>query len=97
MGKPHSPGPWRWDIGVLSDALGSWVLRLDDDDMVDVADADQRLIAAAPEMLALLRKAEWMDMRPISAMPRCASCFSNKALGHAEGCKLAALLARIEG
>lgn len=66
----HSPGPWRWDEGgiaygtVLRDANDGEVLQGYDDGndgryvrgKVDVSEADARLIAAAPELLALVRR-----------------------------------------
>lgn len=69
--KP-SPGPWRWttaadDVpggrgsGVLVDATGEDVVAIDynygEGAEIDVSPADARLIAAAPEMVALLRDA----------------------------------------
>ncbi len=64
-GKPlqsTSPAPWHWDVDeskgrgeVLLDANGEVVVGYDGYGM-QVRDADQRLTAAAPELLAVLRE-----------------------------------------
>lgn len=65
------------------------------------AEADARLIAAAPEMLALLRELEWAggDASGSSCCPACgaAPAVSQASDAHAPGCRLHALLARIDG
>lgn len=61
--ETHTPGPWQWGDSQLLDAAGAPVIRIDrsaaweagDEDLA-VSDANARLIAAAPEMLALLRE-----------------------------------------
>jgi hypothetical protein len=56
----HSPGPWRWDDGGnLYDADGKPVLEVWGGPYPGPGYVG-RLIAAAPEMLALLR--EWVEM-----------------------------------
>lgn len=61
MSDQHSPGPWRWRKAddysrVLLDAKDSPLLPPNTDgEGVNVDDANARLIAAAPEMLALLQ------------------------------------------
>lgn len=79
MGE-HSPGPWRWewhaddrddndetDWRILRDADGKRLLS----EILAVSDANARLIAAAPRLLAALR--EWSsypcDTRSSMAMP----------------------------
>lgn len=59
-----SPGPWKWDEeNRLLDANGAFVIgqepgRMGDtDDIVVARPADARLIAAAPQLLALARTA----------------------------------------
>lgn len=104
--EAHSPAPWKWNppMRVVMDAIDDDVCRLHvgtkrSDEMVA---ANARLIAAAPttkqqrdEAVALLRELQWV--RILSA-DRCPSCngvrFEN---GHHGDCKLAALLARIDG
>lgn len=65
----HSPGPWKWEYAshlyggdepgerrVLT-SPGGWVLSTHpDDDKIIVTPGDESLIAAAPEMLDLLRE-----------------------------------------
>lgn len=56
-----SPGPWKWDIGGnghLEAADDSFVL-LYEDHRGCPSDADETLIAAASEMLELLRR--WVE------------------------------------
>lgn len=56
--EKHSPGPWKWDrdsSGYLIDANDIPVISGQEWEIPN--DADARLIAAAPEMLALLREA----------------------------------------
>lgn len=49
----HTPGPWRWDsCGNLEDKDFRVVLST----YAVPAESDRRLIAAAPELLALLRR-----------------------------------------
>ena len=60
---PHTPGPWkvadRFYI-LMADDVACEVAKVCDenidDDMLGQCDADARLIAAAPEMLAALRR-----------------------------------------
>lgn len=65
--SPHSPGPWKWDVDkrrpwstpVLLDANGREVVGASGEGVqqdVDVGDDDARLIAAAPELLAMLKR-----------------------------------------
>lgn len=59
--EPASPGPWDWrDEGgryaVLEDARGGYVLG-HAVEAWEITVADSRLLAAAPELLALMR--EW--------------------------------------
>ena len=51
----HTPGPW---VGTTSGikALGGWILHSVFGRTFEEAQANARLIAAAPEMLAIIRK-----------------------------------------
>ncbi len=88
----HSPGPWTVD---------DWMIRSADRESIldatgDSFPGDLDLAAAAPEMLELLREMEWSedDDCPICGGQR----YSRAQAGpHEPGCKLAALLKRIEG
>lgn len=57
---PHSPGPWAWGrVGTairLYDKTGRFVLMTNRGSSIGVSNDDGRLIAAAPELLALVRK-----------------------------------------
>ena len=66
----HSPGPWEWRWDDLCGPHGKRVMGVSPPDhhedgfgYLEVENpADRRLIAAAPEMLALLR--EWAEYDP---------------------------------
>jgi hypothetical protein len=98
----HSPGPWKWDDTGADDVIcsaGHGVLV----ERVGAMDADLLLIAAAPEMLALLRKAEWLGLLRDGA-PTCPWCAGSHPSagqavmsGHAPRCTFVELIARIEG
>lgn len=64
----HSPGPWRWEDGKIVDVNGHPPIFVDSSAAWEAGDEvvgycvpqDARLIAAAPEMLELLRDAgQW--------------------------------------
>lgn len=65
-------------------------------DGVDVAffthESDARLFAAAPKMLAMLRRLEWAG-HDSDGESACIDCEHLKINGHAPDCELAALLA----
>ncbi len=92
----HSPGPWRWEGQGLSviDADGRCVLTVS---WLKGA-ADLRAVIEVPAMIELLRSAEWRG-----SAGRCPWCDQWSAVpgkvegGHTPVCKLAALLARIDG
>lgn len=54
-GMKHSPGPWRWNeaVGIIEDAAGRQVC--DASEYMSNA-GNARLIAAAPELLSLVRR-----------------------------------------
>jgi hypothetical protein len=91
----HTPGPWkaeyfRGDRGSVHCPDGRCVCV--------VYDNDAPLIAAAPEMLAMLKELEWQgDMECQSDI--CPMCGADWAEGrsHVENCRLAALIAKAEG
>ena len=62
-----SPGPWRWDNGILVDANGAMVADVRRTAGGSTAD----LIAAAPEMYGLLRSmadaGPWPEARALLA------------------------------
>ena len=102
----HSPGPWKWTEGdmeadyegrALIAADGSPVLYDGEYNQGSNNPANDPLIAAAPEMLELLR-----ELARLPHSGRCPICsatefdeFGEKQ-GHSEGCKLGALLKRFE-
>lgn len=62
MSAKHSPGPWTWDEdeGEVVAADERVVIYANAQEPFDQYRADMQLIAAAPEMLALLREARPM-------------------------------------
>jgi hypothetical protein len=59
----HTPGPWAWFLGDLvtvkadgSIPLNTKVILAADDYRVEVSDQNSRLIAAAPDLLAVLKR-----------------------------------------
>lgn len=82
-----SPWPWRWTENGLFDADGVQVI----DNHYDPTEADQIIIAKAPEMAALLRELEWADHgEPYTS---CSVCGAAKEDGqHAPDCRLSVLL-----
>lgn len=64
--------------------------------MLENDKVSEALLAAAPEMLAMLKKHEWVYDG--EGEPVCSECEDYKVLGgHAVDCALAALLAKAEG
>lgn len=97
-----SLGPWKiaygsgtYVVDSRGDPLATLHLRAD-------RAKNAALIAAAPEMLALLRDLEWAgndcgssaDGDSLS-FAACPDCGAQRDSGHSPGCKLAAMLARL--
>ena len=65
----HTPGPWgirhneTWGVVLVADG-GRHVAKVFNSGDLDQVDGDARLIAAAPEMLALLRRLVAVDANP---------------------------------
>lgn len=65
MSAAHTPGPWEF-VQAGSGDFPTWNVRIGDRGFIrlpatadmDVMDADARLIAAAPDLLKALRKAD---------------------------------------
>lgn len=97
-----SPGPWRWNSeGELVSADGTIISPPNSMRFHPEGEA----IAAVPEMVELLRSLEWHLESGYEywACPSCEGCRDAKDAGddgvpgHRPDCKLASLLARIEG
>lgn len=83
MSAKHSPGPWRWGTTIA----GNRALMDPTEDVpiawADVAsEADARLIAAAPELLAELRERvkRCGDCRGLRTGRDCSNCEASNAL-----------------
>jgi hypothetical protein len=79
----HSPGPWRWTGGALRAPDSSPVLDINlpaEAAHFVVRDADARLIAAAPELLAALRERVDACTDCVSVELRCPECQADRAL-----------------
>ncbi len=108
----HSPGPWKWDepwhsTNVLRAADGGTIVTYDraylhDNSELDATDhANRALIAAAPDMLALLLDLEWAEGTATHGRGagRCINpeCFQTQAEGHLPDCRLDRLLRETQG
>jgi hypothetical protein len=51
----HTPGPWKWDGGGYVDAPAGCIAGINATSSPSVSEANARLIAAAPELLAACR------------------------------------------
>ena len=97
----HSPGPWKWgaeswDNRRLSAADGSEVLHHDPEWMGDnVTPPNRRLIAAAPEMLELLREVAPLLRTLARRMPDVVGLTEDD--GETPVSRVERLLARIDG
>jgi hypothetical protein len=107
----NTPGPWGytydgssdWSIGPADDPQGDGRVAHVWDKNDERARANVSLIAAAPEMLAMLKRLEWEGAwadSPIMPDPyrACPTCHAKWAIGkHDADCELAALMAKAEG
>lgn len=104
----HSPGPWRWTgapsgAGRLEDAKGKSVAvgkgdvhnyGCSIDEYIEVwEEIDARLIAAAPEMLALLRENRTGQCEAMG----CRYDDGGPEIVHVDGCPFFDVLQRIDG
>lgn len=90
----HSPGPWS-----VHPHFSSRVIGPDESKIADVSyrphteeDANARLIAAAPEMLEMLRRLEWEADEEY-----CLACGNLERSGHMPDCELSALIRKAGG
>ncbi len=106
MSVKHAPGPWQWSGGgqrALIDANAATILY--DDSMNGMGAADRALVAAAPEMLALLRKHTMSPEMGVDSARHCMACGAAEGWNemgptpviHGDRCAVATLLARIDG
>jgi hypothetical protein len=99
----HTPGPWEWvrrgtEYAELRSTSGPVIqVYIDCRGMyasceaeLDISDPNARLIAAAPELLAML---ELIHER--TARRSCPICYN--MAGHASNCELAVLLKKVRG
>ena len=77
--------PWRWDGDTLVDAHGQDLMLSTQFGDFPATPRIDELMRAAPEMEALLRKHEWVNME-------CPECGKRKAEGHDRACAVAKLL-----
>lgn len=117
----HTPGPWNLELDAMDEGdigvFGTGMVPIaivdvrdfPDDDMSpprETALANGHLMAAAPDLLAVLRAIEWSGNDAVEGWPCCPSCGApslNVDVGedpggdHAERCDLAAAIAKAEG
>jgi hypothetical protein len=98
---PHTKGPWEIEslhtdgrceisVGGLAGAEDVYVASCYRD--------DAPVIAAAPEMYALLKEIEWTGHNVhLSLVDLCPVCENHVQCGHSPDCKLAAVLKAVEG
>ena len=105
----HTPGPWDEKGGIVYspgargvvcqlsepyaiDYVEHWPLSLGSPARDEIA-ANAALIAAAPDLLALVETVEWVDLRADT----CPWCGEWKIHGHASGCPRQRALERARG
>jgi hypothetical protein len=95
----YTPGPWFFDKRTLSIGFsGGWIASVDDQhregEGLGVIFDDGKLIAAAPDLLEVLRAVEWLDDRGIFYCPWCDYLRDS---GHSEDCPRQQAIAKAEG
>jgi hypothetical protein len=104
----HTPGPWEYDatnighvygpqVGIGCEVKGRWVTVAN----VPITGDDEgrgnaRLIAVAPDLLAVLKKVEWRGGDCYNS-GFCPSCGNLPVEAHAADCALSAAIAKAEG
>lgn len=89
----HTPGPWKvvdrfyvWTDDDVSCEVAKVCDENLDDDMLAQADADARLIAAAPGLLAALKDCvEWLESVPLGDAPQRSVQNARSVIAKAEG------------
>ncbi len=99
----HTPGPWTFhgddsymeitSINPLDGGL--YIYREGDFSRADVSIADGKLIAAAPELLEILKEAAWRYTEDTDSM-NCTWCGTSSD-AHLARCKVANVIAKAEG
>jgi|LGVE01.1.fsa_nt_gb hypothetical protein len=88
-------------LGSIIDRDGGWhICRIWEDvsENIEESKANAQLIAAAPDMLAMLEGLEWNEYHIGWKCHCCPVCMSTKdEEQHTDGCKLGNLLKRIKG
>lgn len=104
----HTPGPWlvenegdgTWTVWTRQPHIGS-LAHVQDEDINGLfpAEANARLMAAAPDMLSVLKAVEWNGPYVGYAAAVCPSCdaYRSDNKGHRKDCELAAAIAKAEG
>jgi hypothetical protein len=84
-------------------ARGLLTVPEDYEAFIGIEPADAALIAAAPEMLAMLKSVEWCQMTINDGgtihetVKYCPKCGHGQSEGHRKDCRLSALIAKAEG
>ena len=93
MRRPHAPGPWTRSVGLRSVTRGFWTSQVHDRAGVlvatvrgcpsDAAEANARLVAAAPELLDALTEVLKLGGAPCSCSEFALPCHPCKVRGAA--------------
>lgn len=102
--KPkHTPGPWEWtepfgESRTLTTGSGREPIiqaAAYEQPYLHASEADEALLAAAPELYAALKAAQWGNYS--EGRERCPDCSGAFDEGHRKWCGIAAALAKAEG